>query len=59
MWRSSKSIMWNTTKNIYGDDFQCPLRDAIRFGLVFQSLRGWLISAVPTGPKNANAKIID
>jgi hypothetical protein len=49
MWRFSKNTVWNMMKNIWGDDFRRPLRDANCSNGVNQPLRSWLISAVPAG----------
>ena len=51
MWRFSKNTALNMTKNIYGDGFRRPLRDANCFNDVNQPLRSWLISSCPFGTK--------
>ena len=51
MWRFSKNTMSNMMKNICGDIFQRPLRDANCFNDANQPLRSWLISSCPFGTK--------
>jgi len=51
MWLSSKNMASDMTKNICGDVFLRPLRDANCFNDVNQPLRSWLISSCPFGTK--------